>query len=156
MRAKQTPEEKKEGNKKAKEGMRHVRARQSEEERTHYNEKSRERMVKLRERKKEEDLDYEKIIQRQRKQVWRNALSGKNHLLANLKAKKGMQLLSEEGRLKKFERRRRGLKRGLESDDLFEWKSFIKKSKFHRDRLTRSEPDIVRRLNEIERQEKEL
>ena len=67
-----------------------------------------------------------------------------------------MQLLSEEGKLKTFERRRSGLKRGLESDEMFEWKSFVRKSKYHKEKLTILEPDIVKTLNERERQKKEL
>ena len=78
----------------------------------------------------------------------REHFSGKDHLEANLKAKKGMQLANEEGTLRKFSRRERGLNKCKKKDDLFEWKEYCRKGEEHRKKLENAKPDIVERINE--------
>ena len=82
-------------------------------------------------------------------------MSGKDHLQANLKAKKGMQLVNEEGTLRKFSRRERVLNKCKTKDEMFEWKQYCIKSEEHRKKLESSQPDIVERINEHVRLEKE-
>ena len=49
--------------------------------------------------------EYERITQLLRNRKERAERNGKKHLLDNLKAKKGMQIFKEEGRIKKFDQR---------------------------------------------------
>ena len=56
----------------------------------------------MREKRTLEDHDYEKIMDRRRRRNKRKNQSGKDHLLENLKAKKGMKLLREHGSLIEF------------------------------------------------------
>ena len=75
--------------------------------------------------------------------------------MGNLKAKEGMQLLNVEGRLRKFAHREKGVKRTRMKDNLYEWKQYMAKSEKHKGILSRKQPDIVLRINECIRQEKE-
>ena len=70
-----------------------VRARKTPEEIDLEKETARERMAAIRERRTLEDDDYEKIVDKKRKRNKQKNQSGKEHLLENLKAKKGMRLL---------------------------------------------------------------
>ena len=109
-------------------------------------------MEAIRIEKSTEVCAYERIIQRQRMRIVRESLSGKEHLEGNLEAKRGMRLLKSEGRLKKFESREAGVK-GANSDKLFQ--KYMQTSEKHREILLKNQPDIVSRINENERLEKE-
>ena len=85
---------------------------------------------------------------------FRTNLSGKEHLLANLKAKKGMRELKSNGPLKNYSKRK-SLGAAVKGDELFEWKLFKQKSKRHSNKLLEKRPDIVSKLNEMNRLEKE-
>ena len=111
-------------------------------------------MATLRKLRNEEDYDYDKIIYKHRKRVTRKSHSGKNHLLENLKAKQGMRLLKTFGPLMKFSNRDT-VPKVRKGDDLFEWKKFVSKSQRHSVKLAEKQPDIVKRINEKNREEKE-
>ena len=155
LREEQTTEEREEENEKAKERMTDVRARQTSEEREEENEKSRARMEMVRAEKSTEVCAYEKIVQRQEKRNMRKGLSGKEHLEGNLTAKKGMRLLNSVGRLRKFASREAGSKSARKRDEMVEWKRYIQTSEKHREILSKKQPDIVSRINENVRLEKE-
>ena len=76
-------------------------------------------------------------------------------MISNLKAKKGMRLLNNEGRLRTFSRRESGRKDGKNWDELFEWEQYSRKSQNHITNLEKMQPDIVERLNEKMRSIKE-
>ena len=64
-----------------------------------------------------------------------------------------MRLLNSEGPLKDFSRRETGHHR--KADEEWEWKRFMSKSQSHAEQLGRKQPDIVARINESSRIEKE-
>ena len=88
-----------------KERMSKLRARKTPEDKAKENEMAKVGMRKTRENKTEEAQEYEKIFQKHKKRAARSRLSGKNHLLQNLAAKKGMVKFKENGRLIDFQRR---------------------------------------------------
>ena len=61
-----------------------------------------------------------------------------------------MGLFREEGRLKQFKERNK-----KNVDQTMDWKKFIKKSKQHADMSEKIKPDIVQKVNEMKREEKE-
>jgi hypothetical protein len=73
--------------------------------------------------------------------------------LDKLRAKKGMRLLRQHGRLIQFSHRDI-ISRRMKDDDLSEWKKFWDKSQQHSVKLMQNQPDIVTRLNEKNRVEK--
>ena len=97
---------------KAKEGMKAFRARQTQTDK----ELHKERMKKHMDEKSVEDSDFDKIKETQRKREFRKKQSGKEHLMRNLKAKKGMQLVNKEGTLRQFSRRERVMKKDQTKD----------------------------------------
>ena len=80
----------------------------------------------------------------------RKKRTGKEKLIQNYKAKKGMQLLHEEGRLCDFVRRD-----PMKLNETNDWKRFYQKSKKHAAILNERKPDIVEKLNTISREENE-
>ena len=113
------------------------------------------RMRISRNNKNKQDADYELVIQKQRMRKIREKTSGKDHLLGNLNSKKGMRLLRSEGILNKFVRREKSKKVGKNWDELFDWKGYYDKSHQHSQILQSKRPDIVERINEINRSKKE-
>ena len=61
-------------------------------------------MRKLRVDEPQEQKDYKLIAQKHRRREARIQMSGKERLTQKLKAKKGMNMLKEEGRIHNFER----------------------------------------------------
>ena len=112
--------------------MRMVTLRQSRTvgEKEKESEEAKVRMATQRKLKNEEDYDYDKIIKKQRIGRTRTSYSGRDHLIENLKAKKGMRLLKSYGPLKCFSNRNT-IPKFRKGDDLFEWKKFISKSQQH-------------------------
>ena len=121
----QTGEEKKLENEKAKDRMLSIRAKKAVEDEEQEREEDKKRVITA--ERSTEEFDYERIVQRQGKRTWRQGLSGKDRLEGNLIAKKGMQLLNIEGRLRSFSHREAGLKRTRKKDNLYEWKQYMKK-----------------------------
>ena len=73
-------------------------------------------MKKHRDEKSVEDSEFDKIEETQRIREVRKKQSGKEHLMRNLKAKKGMQLVNKEGTLRQFSRRERVMKKDKKRD----------------------------------------
>ena len=145
FRARRTEEKRKIDKEKAKEGMKASRAKQTETDKELEQLEARERMEKLRSHNRDEDYDYEKIIKRQQIREVRENESGKEHLMRNLQAKKGMQLINQEGTLRKFSRRERLVKKFETKENLLEWKNYWQRGDSHRRKLENSNPDIVER-----------
>ena len=112
-------------------------------------------MEKHRTEKIVEDTDYENIIKKKRLRELRGRYSGKQHLIANLKARKGMQLLKKEDRLRTFSKREARMKKDQGIDDLLEWENYLQRSDRHQEKLMEMKPDIVQRINEHLRLKKE-
>ena len=155
LRERQTIDEKEVTRKNAMERMQMFRAKQTDKERELKRLEAQKRMEKQRLDKSVEDSDYEKIIKRQRMREVRNMASGKEHLLRNLKAKKGMQLVNQEGTLREFSRRERLMTTFEKNDDLLEWKNYWSRSDDHRRNLEKNKPDLVERINDQIRLDKE-
>jgi hypothetical protein len=150
LRAKKTDEDKFEELRKAKERMRELRVKKTDEEKDEELEDAGERMRKLRVDEPKEQKDYKLIAQKHRRREARRQMSGKERLTQKLKAKKGMNMLKEEGRIHNFERR--GYKN---RDELSDWKEYVQKGKSYSEMIQHHNPDIVERLNQKLREQKE-
>ena len=119
-------------------------------------EKEREQcLIADRERKEKEkagkcqiEKDYEIIIERHQKREKRKNRSGKEHLLENLRAKKGMRLFKDDGNIQAFKRRGK-----INVDKMLNWQ--LQNSDKHKEKLENVHTDIVERLNQKRREEKE-
>ena len=109
-----------------------------------------ERKKKNMEKQDEIEKEFEKISSKFRKREFRNNRNGKEKLQQNLKAKKGMRVFREEGRLKAYASRTNPNK--AETDD---WKKFSRKSEIHADMVDKLRPDIIQQLNQKAREERE-
>ena len=140
-RANHTEEEKKKESGEARVRMKVFRAQQTTQEKEKARERDRIRKRNIRQMKSKEMSDYELILKKQRERKSRENETGKEHLLRNLKQKKGMQLLNTEGRLRQFSRRELGRKEGGKWDEMFDWEQYSHKSKYHSENLaSRGEP----------------
>ena len=111
-----------------------------------------------RERKREDkskrgdvEKEYEKISQKHKQRKLRIGRTGKQKLQQNLKAKKGMRILRSDGNLIDYSDRCLH-----NSNETMDWKKFMKQSKKHTDIVNQNNPDLVQRLNEESRMEKEM
>ena len=98
----------------------------------------------------DEAREFSRIQQKHYMREKRKLRSGKDHLLDNLKAKRGMQLLKKEGNLRMFTRRNGG--KTLETRD---WELYHRACKNNADYLASRKPDVVEIINEKIRNEKE-
>ena len=94
--------------------------------------------------------EYEKIEKKLKMRLFRKQRSGKDHLLQNLKAKQGMQLLEEECRLRKFPWRSGG-----KVEEIRDWEMYNNKGEKYSEFLKVKKPDVVQVLNEKNRAENE-
>ena len=78
----------------------------------------------------------------------RSKQNGKEHLLKNLSAKKGMKLLRKEGRLMSFNERTSIRKDTRLEKNLNDWDWYRRGSRTQADILETKKPDIVSQLNE--------
>ena len=97
------------------------------------------------------EKDFEKLTLKHKKRKLRIQRSGREKLQQNLKAKKGMRLLCEEGMLRKYSDRYK-----QNSSETIDWRKFIKQSKKNNDIVNLKDPDLVQRLNEETRKENKL
>ena len=104
-RSNETKQERQDDNKKAKERMKRIRAKRSLDDIEKTKEKDRLRKEEQKANQDQAETDYVAISQKNKKRQQRKQRSEKEHLLQNLKAKKGMRLLKEEGNLQDFKRR---------------------------------------------------
>ena len=133
------------------------RALQTIEEKEEEKEKLRERVAIYRSTQSEEVKEYDKIIKRQSMREMRKNQNGNDHLISNLKAKKGMKVFREEGSLVEFRRRNSTpANKQLKLDkELSEWNFYSKKNTTQAELLERKKPDIVIQLNKAWRLKKE-
>ena len=108
-----------------------------------------------RKRKQVDDMDevereFRRIDLKHKKRSLRKQRTGKEKLQQNLKAKKGMSLLRDKGRLISYKERVNP--KGNEIDD---WISYKKKGKKYLEKLDEMKPDIVAKINEQVRKEDE-
>ena len=94
--------------------------------------------------------EFEKICSKHQKREWRTKRNGKEKLIENLNSKKGMRLFREEGRIKQFKERNK-----KNTDQAMDLKKFMKKSKHHAKMAAKLKPDVIQKVNEIFREEKE-
>ena len=115
----------------------------------------REAQSRLRTKRNDEEAEYVNIENLLLMRKLRETQNGKEHLLANLEAKRGMRAFWEEGRLKDFEERKF---RDIDEETI--WRKFWKRSKLCKDVLKVKKPDLASKLLEeekilmIEREEK--
>ena len=107
------------------------------------NEKRRERRLEILENINDVEREFLKINLKHKKRSLRQQRTGKQKLEQNLKAKRGMRLFREEGRLKDYEQRTKS-NRNEEQD----WTSFIRKGKNYSEKLDECKPDVVAKINE--------
>ena len=112
--------------------------------------KEREKKRKARQKMSVAKAEFEKIDNKHKMREKRKARSGKEHLMQNLQAKKGMQMLETEGRKVKFSRRSGG-----KQSETRDWENYSKRNKEFKHELEIRKPDIVTILNEKAREEKE-
>ena len=134
--------------------MQNIRLNQTLEEKNVEKEKLKERMRRLRSKQSPEEKEYEQIRGKHRKRQHRQDWDEEEHMLGKQKAKTGMRLLREEGYLKVYCDRGPN-RRTTKKDDLSEWDSFVNKSESHKQFLTKTNPDIITRINERKREEAE-
>ena len=149
-RARQTEEEKTKCNEADKLRKRKQRAKRTEEERKKDCEADRERKNKQKGNISDEESDFGRIMGKHRKRELRMSRTGKQKLLENLKSKKGMRILNEEGRLHEYEIRG---KQNL--SEMSDWEKYIKRGKVQHDLAKEVIPDIVQKINQKTRDEKE-
>ena len=130
--------------------QREKRSKLTEDEKDNERAALRDRMRKLRERKTNEETEYEMICQKHKKREARALQSGKEHLIQNLKAKKGMKKFKEKGRVVDFQKRSAN-----NETEMSDFKNFKRKGNTYSEFLDAAKPDIVERLNEEIREEKE-
>ena len=94
--------------------------------------------------------EYEKIADKYRKQNARSERSEEKHAEDKNKAKKGMQEFREYGRLKHFAKRSH-----INKNEFSDWKTFMQKGDKYSEVLDYKKPDLIDRLNEEIRVEKE-
>ena len=94
--------------------------------------------------------EYEKIADKYRKQNTRSERSEEKHAEDKIKAKQGMQEFREYGRLKHFAKRSH-----INKNEFSDWKTFMQKGDKYSEVLDYKKPDLIDRLNEEIRVEKE-
>ena len=122
----------------------------SEEAKAKELEKARERMEKVASEKSHAEAEFYNIAQKHKMRERRKNRSGKEHLIDNLQAKIGMQMLKSEGRMVEFSRRSEGKK-----SEITDWKTYRNRGESFEHELRNKRPDIVEILNEKAREEKE-
>ena len=172
-RESQTQEEKEVENAEARERMKKIRREQNEEKKSQEKEKNKARMAKWRETLSKEDKavekennrkyvrkwrenqtkelnEYEKILRKHERRAARKKRTGKEHLQENLKAKKGMQLIYDEGWKKEF-----CMRSGGKTEEIRDWELYRGNGRIYSQVLEAQRPDIIQILNEKRRVEKE-
>ena len=130
--------------------MTELRAARTEEDIQDENEVTKSKMRECRSRKSAEEKEYIVIEHKHKNRGKRKQRTGKEHLLENLKAKKGMRILEDEGRLEAFAKRS-----GRKAAEIDDWEFYFKGNKKNSNFLENKKPDIVQVLNEKVRKEKE-
>ena len=112
----------------------------------------REAQKRRREKRTDAEIEYENIENLLRMRELRKQRNGKEHLLDNLEAKRGMHDFWEHGRLKEFEERNF---RDIDEETL--WRKFWKRGKDFKDILNNKKPELGLKLaEEAEKARKDL
>ena len=135
---------------KEREKKRKARLKMSEEAKAKEVEKARIGMEKVRANRSVAQAEFAKIENKHKMREKRKTRSGKEHLIQNLKAKKGMQILETEGRMVKFSSRA-----GEKPAEGKDWENYFRRGKQFECELEIRRPDIVNILNEKNREKKE-
>ena len=133
-----------------KERRREARNNQGEEEKERILNIDKQRRREARNKQNIEMKEYEKILCKHQRRNLRSKRSGKDKLKENLRSKKGMRLLCEEGRLLPFTERIR-----QNTSEVNDWKNYMEKSVSRADIVEKSRPDIVEQLNKEARERRE-
>ena len=110
--------------------------------------------VRMRGNRSEEEIEFDRIDLLIRMRKHRQHRNGKDHLLENLKAKQGMRLLREKGRLKKHLWRN-----SYEIDydvEKWLWFHYYNRSPKNREILARKNPDVYNLIVENKERERKL
>ena len=107
-------------------------------------------MAKWREKQTKELHEYEKISRKHERRTVRKKRTGKEHLQENLKAKKGMQLIYDEGWKREF-----SIRSGGKTEEIRDWELYRGRGRIYSQVLEAKRPDIIQSLNEKIRGEKE-
>lgn len=109
------------------------------------------RKKKIRATQTDEEREFNNISKKHHMRKMRYEQNGKEHLIQNQAAKKGMRTLREKGRLMSLTPRlhvpHRERNKNFDTD-LNDWRLYKKKSKKHDEQLKEKRPDIVCKLNE--------
>ena len=135
---------------KARKRMEKLRAERNADEVDNDNNEMKERIKHLRGIKSKAETEYIKIKKKHSMREQRKLRTGKEHLIDNLEAKKGMRLLTNEGGLRLFSRRNGG-----KIEKMRDWELYYGSCKNNADKLKAKNPDIIQILNEKFRKEKE-
>ena len=130
--------------------LREKRRRQSNEEKERERCGTKLRMRKLRDERSKEKKEYDKLYNKHRKRKIREQRSDKKKDQDNLHAKDGMKLLRNEGRIYDFKKRGR-----RNQNEEWDWKEYFKKGSSYEKILQDKKPDIIEKLNDEIRKEKE-
>ena len=158
IREEQTDKERVEARIKAREGMFKSRAKKTIEEKVQSLADARDRMTKIWNEKSVEEVDFINVIKRKRLRRIRSAYTKNEYLDEQLKAKEGMRLFHKEGTVRNYSDRSgsgTGIQKRKNRDPMFEWKEYREKSEGHRKKLEQMNPDIVTKINEHMRLQKE-
>lgn len=150
QRANMTDDKKKEENEKKRKRMKSLRDERSLEEWKEDCKADNERKRKEAESLDSVEKEFRNIHSKHRKRSLRKQRTGKEKLQQNLKAKRGMRLLREQGRLQEYKKRTEP-----NQNEMDDWASFRKKGKKYSEKLEILKPDIVAKLNEEFRKEEE-
>ena len=135
---------------KLKERMAELRKKQTPEEKEIAKEEARIGMIESRKNQVEEIKEYQRIMKKYKTRESIRSMSKEILSDRKEKCKQGMRLLRKEGRLRKEkERTQRNM------DMLTEFGEYIAKSEVNKEYLEKIEPDIVQKINEKNRAEKE-
>ena len=134
-----------------KERRREARNNQGEEEKERIRNIDKERRREARNKQDIEMKEYGKVLYKHQRRSLRSKRSGKEKLKENLRSKKGMRLLREEGRLLPYTERIR-----KNTSEVNDWKNYMKKSASRADIVEKSRPDIVEQLNKEARERREV
>lgn len=124
------------------------RAKMSDEEKIKVNERRRQLRKNKQELKDSVEREFDKIENKHNIRSWRSKRSEDQKKDENLKAKKGMQLLRKEGRIRNFEERT-----PQNSTEESDWDKYMKNSELHAEKVASCKPDIVQKLNQKSREE---
>ena len=136
------------------------REKMSDEKKEKANKEAKNRMKNQREKYKishetpkelsQEKKEYIRISDKYRKKEWRNKRSEEEYVNEKLNAKKGMQEFREYGRLRDFSKRSVKIK-----DEISDWANFVQKGDPYLEVLSSKKPDLIDRINQKIREEKE-